>query len=225
MDNNESRSYNREVKQDSYINADGNTHTNITRTSETVENDSSSYQEGYAKGRIQERDYQRRNLARNSSNSAGSLLMGIVLIALATLVGGSMWYLNQFREAENTNPTSVETPVTTDEDISEPEENNTTTIIERTKEVVPVEVPVPVPQQQEPARQPQQRDININVQREESSSQSEPSAQQQATPNQPQSSNGSSNNSSSESQQETSSASSTDNSTNSSDSNSSNSGQ
>lgn len=221
MDNNESRSYNREVKQDSYINADGNTHTNITRTSETVENDSSSYQEGYAKGRIQERDYQRRNLARNSSNSAGSLLMGIVLIALATLVGGSMWYLSQFREAENTNPTSVETPVTTDEDISEPEENNTTTIIERTKEVVPV----PVPQQQEPARQPQQRDININVQREESSSQSEPSAQQQATPNQPQSSNGSSNNSSSESQQETSSASSTDNSTNSSDSNSSNSGQ
>ncbi|MEO1187127.1 MAG: hypothetical protein AAFX46_21745, partial [Cyanobacteria bacterium J06636_27] len=182
---------------------------------------SSSYQEGYAKGRIQERDYQRRNLARNSSNSAGSLLMGIVLIALATLVGGSMWYLSQFREAENTNPTSVETPVTTDEDISEPEENNTTTIIERTKEVVPV----PVPQQQEPARQPQQRDININVQREESSSQSEPSAQQQATPNQPQSSNGSSNNSSSESQQETSSASSTDNSTNSSDSNSSNSGQ
>ncbi|MEL6165868.1 MAG: hypothetical protein AAFR37_19660 [Cyanobacteria bacterium J06628_3] len=221
MDNNESRSYNREVKQDSYINADGNTHTNITRTSETVENDSSSYQEGYAKGRIQERDYQRRNLARNSSNTAGSLLMGIVLIALATLVGGSMWYLSQFREAENTNPTSVETPVTTDEDISEPEENNTTTIIERTKEVVPV----PVPQQQEPARQPQQRDININVQREESSSQSEPSAQQQATPNQPQSSNGSRNNSSSESQQETSSASSTDNSTNSSDSNSSNSGQ
>ncbi len=201
---NESKDYNREVTQNSYTDADGNTHTNVTRTSETVENDPSSYQDGYASGRIQERNDQRRNLAaRDSNNATGGLVLGVLLAALATLVGGAMWYFNQSKEAENSTPTPIESPVTDTKpnqtEASQPQ-NNTTTIIERTKEVaVPVEVPVPVPvpQQQEPAQKSQQRDININVQPQEGASQSETSTPpKQTTPKQPQTSNGSTNNSS-----------------------------
>ena len=200
MTNNNERSYNKEVKQDSYTNADGSIHTNVTRTSETVENDPNNYEDGYADGSIQERDYQRRNLAaRDSNNATGGLVLGVMLAALATLVGGAMWYSNQTKEAENAIPTPIETPVTTEKEPVEPEasqptENNTTTIIERTREVaVPVEVPVPVPQQQEPAPapapEPQQRDININVKPQEGASQPEPATPQQAAPKEPQSSN------------------------------------
>ncbi len=227
MNNNNERSYNKEIKQDSYTNADGSIHTNVTKTSETVENDPNTYEDGYASGRIQERNDQRRNIAARENNAAGGLILGVMLAALATLVGGAMWYLNQTKEAENATPAPIETPVTTDKDISEPNENNTTTIIERTREVaVPVEVPVPVPQQQQPAQEPQQRDININVQPQEGASQSEPATPQQAAPKQPQSSNGSSNNSSSEPQKQTSPTStSTNDSSSSSDSNSSNSAE
>ncbi len=229
MTNNNERSYNKEVKQDSYTNADGSIHTNVTRTSETVENDPNTYEDGYASGRIQERDYQRRNLAaRDSNNTTGGLVLGVMLAALATLVGGAMWYFNQTKEAENATPTPIETPVTTEKEPAEPEasqpaENNTTTIIERTREIaVPVEVPVPVPvpQQQEPAQQPQQRDININVQPQEGVNQPEPAKPQQAAPKEPQNSNDSTNNSSSETKKQTSSTS-TSNSSNDSDSNSS----
>ena len=228
MTNNNERSYNKEVKQDSYTNADGSIHTNVTRTSETVENDPNNYEDGYADGSIQERDYQKRNLAaRDSNNAAGGLVLGVMLAALATLVGGAMWYFNQTKEAENATPTPIEAPVTIEKEPAEPEvskpaENNTTTIIERTREVaVPVEVPVPVPQQQEPAQQPQQRDININVQPQEGASQPEPTTPQQAAPKEPQSTNGSSgssDNSSSEKKQ--TSSTSTSNSSNDSDSNS-----
>ena len=204
---NESTDYNREVTQNSYTDADGNTtHTNVTRTSETVENDPSSYQDGYASGKIQERNDQRRNLAaRDSNNATGGLLLGIMLAALATLVGGAMWYFNQSKEAQNATPTPIESPVTNTEP-NQPEanqpQNNTTTIIEKTKEVaVPVEVPVavPVPQQQEPAQESQQPDININVQPQEpqeGASESDSTPPEQTTPKQPQTSNGSTNNSS-----------------------------
>ncbi len=201
---NESTDYNREVTQNSYTDADGNTtHTNVTRTSETVENDPSSYQDGYASGRIQERNDQRRNLAaRDSNNATGGLLLGIMLAALATLVGGAMWYFNQSKEAQNATPTPIESPVT-DTEPNQPEanqpQNNTTTIIEKTKEVaVPVEVPVavPVPQQQEPAQESQQPDININVQPQEDTSRSDSTPPEQTTPKQPQTSDGSTNNSS-----------------------------
>lgn len=222
---NENKNYNREVRQDSYTSADGDTHTNVTRTSETVKSDPSSYQDGYVSGRIQERNDERRNLAARENNAGGGLVLGVMLAALATLVGGAMWYFNQTKEAENATPAPIETPVTTDKDISEPKESNTTTIIERTKEVaVPVEVPVPVPQQQQPAQESQQRDININVQPQEGASKPEPATPQQAAPKQPQSSNGSSNNSSSEPQNQTSSTSTNDSSSNS-DSNSSNSAE
>ncbi len=232
MTNNNERSYNKEVKQDSYTNADGSIHTNVTRTSETVENDPNTYEDGYASGRIQERDYQRRLAARDNNNAASGLVLGVMLAALATLVGGAMWYFNQTKEAENATPTPIETPVTIDKEPAEPEvsqpaENNTTTIIERTREVaVPVEVPVPVPQQQEPAPEPQQRDININVKPQEGANQPEPATPQQAAPKEPQSSNGnsgSSDNSSSEKKQ--TSSTSTSNSSSNSDSNSSNSAQ
>jgi hypothetical protein len=228
----ESNSYNREVRQDSYTSADGNIHTNVTRTSETVENNADKYEDGYVSGRIQERDYQRRNLAaRDSNNAAGGLVLGVMLAALATLVGGAMWYLNQSKEAENATPTPIETPVTTDtneleSEVSQPPQNNTTTIIERTKEVaVPVPVEVPVPQEQAPAPEPQQRDININVQPQEGGNQSETQTstpQKQTTPKQPQSSSDSSNNSSSETEaQNQTNPTSNSNSSNNSDSNSS----
>ncbi|MEA5595820.1 hypothetical protein [Rivularia sp. UHCC 0363] len=217
MDNNESKSYNREVRQDSFTDADGNIHTNVTRTSETVENDPNTYEEGYVSGRIQERNYQRRDLAARDTNNANSgLILGILLATFATLAGGAMWYFNQYREADKTTPTVIETPVTTEPTLTEPEaaqppQNNTTTIIEKTKEVaVPVEVPVAVPQQQAPAPAPapQQPDININVPPQQGASGSN-STPQKTTPKQPQSSNGGSNNSSQQPQSESNSNNST----------------
>ena len=202
MDNNESKSYNREVRQDSFTDADGNIHTNVTRTSETVENDPNTYEEGYVSGRVQERNYQRKDLAaRDSNNTNSGLILGILLATFATLAGGAMWYFNQYREADKTTPTVIETPVTTEPTLTEPEaaqppQNNTTTIIEKTKEVaVPVEVPVAVPQQPAPAPAAQQPDININVPPQQGASGSN-STPQNTTPKQPESSNGASNNSS-----------------------------
>ena len=231
MNNNNERSYNKEIKQDSYTNADGSIHTNVTRTSETVENDPNTYEDGYASGRIQERDYQRRNLAaRDNNNATSGLVLGVMLAALATLVGGAMWYFNQTKEAENATPTPIETPVTIEKEPAEPKasqpaENNTTTIIERTREVaVPVEVPVPVPQQQEPA-QPQQPDININVKPQEGASQPEPATPQKAAPKQPQSSNGSSDSSSNSDNSSSEKKQTSSTSTSDSDSNSNNSAQ
>lgn len=194
---NENKNYNPEVGQDSYTNPDGNTHSNIPPTSETVDPESLSHQNDYAEASVDRQDYQRKNLARkrhDNTNNAGGLLWGIALTTIALTVSGAIWYFWQSREAQNVTPTLIETPVTTDTNPSQPPQNNTTTIIERSNEVeVPVEVPV---SPEAPAEEPQQGDVNTNVQTQEDVSEPESTPEEQTTPTQPQTSDGSSNNSS-----------------------------
>lgn len=149
---NEHKTSDREVRQ-SYNDANGHTHTNVTRTTETVNNRSnpSSYQDGYVHG-LSERRYQQERLAeRDNDNAARGLLLGIVLTTLAALTAGTLWFLNQRNEAPVpvtplVVPNSQPDPKPSPEANQAPEKQ--TTIIERTKEVL-----VPVPQQQEPAPQ------------------------------------------------------------------------
>jgi hypothetical protein len=184
---NDNKSY-REVQQDSYTDSNGNIHTNVTRTTETVGNrgvDPNSYQDGYVHGRVSERDYQEERLAqRDDDNTARGLFLGLLLALLAGLTGIAIWYFTQRDEAvENTvTPTVTVTPTTT----PQPQ----TTIIERTTEVpVPVErtrevpVPIPVPQQNTSSTTaPTPPNINITVP-------PEPPAARQTTPASPSNSN------------------------------------
>lgn len=159
-------SYNQEVRQDSYQDANGNTHTNVTRTTETVHNNKvepqrESYRDGYFQGRVAERSQQEEDLTvRDNDNAARGLLLGIILTTLAALTAGAFWFFNQNQETTPvTQPVVV--PVAKDKPDSKPSPANNqtskTTIIEKIKEV-----PVPVAQPQTPASAPQQNvDINI----------------------------------------------------------------
>ncbi|MBE9005489.1 hypothetical protein IQ259_10630 [Fortiea sp. LEGE XX443] len=144
--------HNSETRQESYTDIQGNTHTNLTRTSETVNNNPNhvnTYKNGYANGRETERHYQQANLAaRDHENASVGLLLGIFLTSVAGLIVGAFWYFNQPRETviQETQPIVTPSP-------------QQTTIIERT-----TEVPVVVPQPQVPTVTiPSPPDINITV--------------------------------------------------------------
>ncbi len=143
---NDNKSY-REVRQDSYTESDGNTYTSVTRTSETVNNssvDPNSYESGYVHGRASER----RLAEVYEDNASGGFLLGLLLVLLAGLTVGAVWFFTQRDETRNNTPAPTVTVTPTQTPQSQ------TKIIERTKEVaVPVErtrevpVPFPVPQQ------------------------------------------------------------------------------
>ena len=157
---NEHESKNSEVKQESYTDTNGNTHTHLTRTTETLNNSTANpnyYQNGYVEGRNTERRYQQANLAERDNNNASSgLLLGIIVTSLLGLIIGGVWYFNQSNKATVDNTTPVLVPVPTPSASSQPQ----TTIIEKTREVA---VPVPVPQQQVAPPASRQPDINITV--------------------------------------------------------------
>ncbi|MDZ8105366.1 MAG: hypothetical protein RM338_07020 [Nostoc sp. DedQUE12a] len=163
---NEREIKNSEVSQETYTGTNGNTHTHLTRTTETVKNNTTnpnSYQNGYVEGRNTERRYQQANLAeRDENNTTNGLLMGIIITSLSGLIIGGLWYFNQVNNAAVDNSAPVTTPAPTNSNATptEPPQPQTT-IIERTREVP---VPVPVPQQQAvPPSAPPQPDINITV--------------------------------------------------------------
>jgi len=181
---NEPKNYGREVRQESYNDVDGHTHTHVTRTSETVNNVSNpnAYSDGYVEGRVDENLYQGEVLAERDNENAGrGLLLGILLTSLAALTAGTIWYFNQ-RDDVDPVPTIV-LPNSQPAPSPSPEAKQETTIIERTRDVP---VPVVVPQQQAPAPQapaPQAPapDINISV----PNSVTQPPATQEAPATQP----------------------------------------
>ncbi|MEA5602520.1 hypothetical protein [Nostoc sp. UHCC 0252] len=172
---NEHESKNSEVKQESYTDTNGNTHTHLTRTTETLNNKTAnpnSYQNGYVEGRNTERRYQQADLAeRDNENASGGLLLGIIVTSLLALVVGGVWYFNQSNEATVDNTAPVLVPVPTPSASASPQPP--TTIIERTREVA---VPVPVPQQQVVPPAPRQPDINITVPPQQPAAEKAPSA-------------------------------------------------
>ncbi|MBE9204944.1 hypothetical protein IQ244_00005 [Nostoc sp. LEGE 06077] len=152
--------YNNDTRQESYTDNYGNTHTNVTRTSETVNNNPNninSYKTGYVNGQQIERNYQQANLAaRDNENASRGLLLGILLTSLAGLIVGAFWYFNQPRETviEQTQPVVNPSP---SNDLPTPQPQQTT-IIERTREV-----PVLIPQQQAPSVTLPQSSPEINI--------------------------------------------------------------
>lgn len=159
---NESKSYGRQVRQESYNDANGHTH--VTRTSE-VNNvpNPNAYRDGYVEGRVTENHYQEEVLAERDNENAGrGLLIGILLTSLAALTAGAIWYYNQRNDDV---PPTIVVPNSQPAPSPSPEARQETTIIEKTRDVP---VPVVVPQQQAPAPQapaPQAPapDINISV--------------------------------------------------------------
>ncbi|MFN6465920.1 MAG: hypothetical protein RMZ41_029425 [Nostoc sp. DedVER02] len=176
---NEHESKNSEVKQEYYTDTNGNTHTHLTRTTETVNKSTAnpnSYQNGYVEGRNNERRYQQANLAeRDNENASNGLLLGIIVTSLLGLIIGGVWYFNQSNKAtvDNIVPVLVPNSSPTPSASAQPQ----TTIIERTKEV-PVPVAVPVPQQQVIPPAPRQPNINITVPPQQPAAEKAPSATQ-----------------------------------------------
>ncbi|AKG20412.1 hypothetical protein [Calothrix sp. 336/3] len=172
---NDNKTY-REVKTENSIDRDGNTHTHVTRTNETIKNSNAnpqSYQNGYVQGRMSERNYEEALAERDVNNTNRGLFLGIIIAGLASLIGLTYWYLNQSNQAvDNTTTIPTTNPSPVIDQVPQPQQ---TTIIERTKEV-PVEVPVtvektkevpvfvPVPQQKAaPTVNNKAPDINITV--------------------------------------------------------------
>jgi hypothetical protein len=147
---NSGSNYNREVRQETYRDANGNTHTDVTRTTET----DNSYQHGYVHGKAAERSLQENTSAiRDNENASRGLLLGILLTTVVAFAAGTIWYLNQSPQASTTQPVLV--PVPSDRPDTESStvdrSSEKQTIIERIKEV-------PVPVLQPPASTPQQNE-------------------------------------------------------------------
>ncbi|MBX9258388.1 hypothetical protein H1Q63_31460 [Desmonostoc muscorum CCALA 125] len=177
---NEREIKNSEIRQESYTDTNGNTHTNLTRTTETLNNSTNpnSYQNGYVQGRNSEFRYQQANLAeRDEKNTSNGLLLGIIITSLAGLIIGGVWYFNQRGNTAVDSTVPVLVPLPSDSSptpTASPQPQ--TTIIEKTREVP---VPVPVPQQQvTPPSAPSQPNINITVPPQQPPVEKAPSATQ-----------------------------------------------
>lgn len=190
---NERKTRDREVRQEFYNDASGNTYANVTRTTETVNNSTpeprtNSYSDGYVHGKVSERRYQENVLAeRDNNNAARGLLLGIIFTSVAALAVGYAWLFNQKNEAPTSVTPTVIIPNSKPNDKPAPEAKPSPqkeTIIERTRDVL---VPVPQPA---PSPTPQQ-DINITVPNSapSQSAKQTPTNQTSSTPEQNQTSN------------------------------------
>ncbi|NEU78967.1 hypothetical protein [Nostoc sp. UIC 10630] len=178
---NERESKNSEIKQESYTDTNGNIHTDLTRTTETVKNSTAnpnSYTNGYVQGRNTERSYQQADLAeRDNENASRGLLLGIIVTSVVSLIIGGVWYFNQRNNAAVDTTVPVVVPVPSNSSPTPPPQPQTK-IIERIREVP---VPVPVPQQQvTPPSAPRQPDINITIPPQQSAAEKAPSVTQPA---------------------------------------------
>ena len=156
---NEQNNYGRQIRQES-THKDANGHTHTTRTTETVSQPShNSYQTGYVNGQVSR--LQENNLIeRDNDNAARGLLLG-VLLTVAALGGGAIWFFNQRNESPApVAPIVVPVPNNKPESKPSPQASKApekTTIIEKTKEVF---VPVPQPASPSPAAR---QNVNITV--------------------------------------------------------------
>ncbi|MEH2223164.1 hypothetical protein [Nostoc sp.] len=182
---NEREIKNSEVKQESYTDINGNIHTDLTRTTETVKNNTTnpnSYTNGYVQGRNVERSYQQADLAqRDENNASGGLLLGIIITSLLGLVIGGVWYFNQQNNAAVNNAVPVVVPVPSKSNPTPSASPQPQTKIIETIKEVPVPVAVPVPQQQvTPPSAPRQPDINITIPPQQPAAEKAPSVTQPA---------------------------------------------
>jgi type IV secretory pathway VirB10-like protein len=195
---NERKTYNREVQQKFYNDVNNNTHTEVTRTSETINNSAvnpsaNSYSDGYVHGQVSERHHQEDVLVeRDNNNAARGMILGILLASLTAFTVGAIWLLNQ----SNQTPTLVTPPVvvpTKPDDKPSPEVKQPPqkeTIIERTRDVlVPVpQQPAPAPEASSPAPQQNTNTTVPNSAPQQPAAEKAPATQTAPTPPQSQSS-------------------------------------
>ena len=138
-----------------YQDPNGNTHTRVTRNTETVRNNlSDEYRDGYTHGRITEAE------ASDRSNASRGLLLGLILTSVLGIAGGLLYYLSQKNNEPTTVPVTV--PVPSPTATLSPTPTPERTIIERetTIQTSPTFVPIPQP----PVTTSPTPDPTINIQ-------------------------------------------------------------
>ncbi|GAA6622451.1 IMCp domain-containing protein [Scytonema sp. NUACC26] len=217
MNNSDNLKNSQEIRKDIYTDGDRNLRTNVTRTTETVNNgktDVQSYQNGYLQGQSSERNYQERIVQRDTDNTSRGIILGLLLTLIIGLTVGAVWYFNQRNSSvENTTtPSEVPTTNTASPAGTQNSQNRTTiiertrevpTVIERTKEVPTViektkevptviektkEVPVPVFIPEQKSPPTTTPNVNINVPPQEGATKAAPSTTEN-TPTAPSNSN------------------------------------
>jgi hypothetical protein len=167
-DNREIR--NTEVNRETYQDAQGNTHTRVTRDADTVHPpratvDDPAYRDGYVTGQVTERDREENQIVRDNDNAARGLLLGVIATSVLGLIIGTLFFLNQREES----PAPIAPIIVPNRSVApaaspspSPTTKTETRIIERDR-VVPVPAPqAPAPQAPAPqAPAPAAPTVNI----------------------------------------------------------------
>src|SRR6476469_4913161 len=155
--------HNSEVRQDTYQDAQGNTHTRVTRNADTVHSptDETAYRDGYVSGQVTERELREENqIVRDNDNAARGLLIGVILTSVLGLVIGTLFFLNQRRDETPAPVAPIIVPNRSAAPAAKPSPSpvtkTETRIIERDRVV-------PVPQPQSPAPQSSAPAPTVNV--------------------------------------------------------------
>lgn len=149
-----------------YQDPNGNTHSRVTRNTETVRNNlPDEYRDGYTHGRIAEAE-----ASRDSGNASRGLLLGIILTSVLGIAGGLLYYLSQKNNEPTPVPTTVISPVPSPTATLSPTPTPERTIIqrERTVETRPTFIPIPQAEptiniQQSPTASPSPSNVNPDV--------------------------------------------------------------
>jgi len=162
-DNRETR--NSEVNQETYQDAQGNTHTRVTRSADTVRTprptvaDPTAYRDGYVSGQVTERELREENqIARDNDNAARGLLIGVIATSILGLILGTLFFLNQ-RE----NPAPVAPIIVPNRSVAPAASPSPSPTTRTETQIIERERLVPVPQTQAPAPQAPAPAPTVNV--------------------------------------------------------------
>lgn len=141
------------TERDLYQDQNGNTHTRVTRNTETVRNNlPDEYRDGYTHGRIAE--------ASDNGKATRGLLLGLILTSVLGIAGGLLYYLSQRDSEPTTVPVTVPVPSPTATLSPTPTPERTIIERERTIQTSPTFVPIP----QTPATTSPTPEPTINIQ-------------------------------------------------------------
>ncbi|HEY9859653.1 MAG TPA: hypothetical protein V6D16_09110 [Candidatus Obscuribacterales bacterium] len=155
---------NSEVNQETYQDAQGNTHTRVTRNADTVHThkptvNDPAYRDGYVSGQVTERELREENqIVRDNDNAARGLLIGVIATSVLGLILGTLFFLNQREDPAPVAPIIV--PNRSVAPAASPSPSPTT---KTETQIIERERLVPVPQPQSPAPQAPAPAPTVNV--------------------------------------------------------------